>query len=293
VKPPPFGYDDPATVDEALDLLARHGDAARVLAGGQSLVPMLNFRLVRPGRLLDINRVSALADIAATPDGGLRVGALVRQRALERSTLVRERAPLLAQALPYVGHPQIRTRGTLGGSLAHADPAAELPAVMVALDARLTLRRAGGERIVAAGDFVVAALTTVLAPDELLTEIALPRWPARTGASVLEVAKRHGDFALGGVAAALTLDGQGRVAAARIVCFGVGERPVRITDAERALAGGPPSAIAFAEAGRLASAAIKPGDDIHASGAYRRRLAGVLTTRALAAALERAREAAA
>jgi aerobic carbon-monoxide dehydrogenase medium subunit len=291
VKPPRFRYEDPATVDDALGLLASHGDGARVLAGGQSLVPMLNFRLARPSHLIDINRVSALATVTAPPAGGLRLGALVRQRTLERSALVREHSPLLAQAMPFVGHPQIRTRGTLGGSLAHADPAGELPAVMVALGAQLTVQRAGGRRTIAAEDFFVAALTTALAPDELLTEIALPPWPARSGAGLHEVAKRHGDFALGGVAATLTLDAQGRVAAARIVGFGVGPRPVRVADAGRSLVGGAPSAAAFAEAGRLAAAAVDPADDIHASGAYRRRLIGVLTARALAdagAAAERA-----
>lgn len=285
MKPPPFGYDDPATVEETLDLLARHGDAARILAGGQSLVPMLNFRLARPGRLIDINRVSELSRTGAAPDGGLRLGALVRQRSLERSAVIRDRCPLLAQAVPLVGHPQIRTRGTLGGSLAHADPAAELPAVMVALDAHLTLRRAGATRTVAAAEFFVAALTTVLGPDELLAEVALPPWPPRTGASIHEVAKRHGDFALGGVAATLTLDPQGRVGGARVVCFGVGEHPVRAIDAEHSLVGGAPSSAAFVGAGRLAAAWVTPTDDIHASAAYRRRLAGVLTARALAGAL--------
>jgi carbon-monoxide dehydrogenase medium subunit len=285
MKPPRFSYHDPATVEEALGLLAAHGDAARVLAGGQSLMPMLNFRLARPGHVIDVNRVAALATVSPGPDGGLRIGALVRQRTLERSPLIRERCPMIGQAMPFVGHPQIRTRGTLGGSLAHADPAAELPAVMVALGARLTLRSARGQRTVAAEDFFVAALTTALAPDELLTEVALPPWPARTGSSVQEVAIRLGDFALGGVAAALTLDAQGRVAGARVVCFGVGPRPLRAADAERSLVGGAPSAAALAEAGRLASAAVDPSDDIHASGAYRKRLAGVLTTRALAASL--------
>jgi carbon-monoxide dehydrogenase medium subunit len=285
MKPPRFDYHDPATVEDTLNLLGRHGDSAKVLAGGQSLMPMLNFRLARPAHVIDLNRVTALATVSPADDGGLRVGAMVRQRALERSDLVRERCPLIAQAVPLVGHPQIRARGTLGGSLAHADPAAELPAVIVALDARLTLASSRGRRTVAAGDFFVSALTTVTAPDELLTEIALPRWPARTGSSLQEVAIRRGDFALGGVAATLTLDDSERVAAARIVCFGVGSRPLRALDAERALVGGAPSASAFAEAGRLASAAVHPEDDIHASRAYRRRLTGVLATRALAAAL--------
>jgi aerobic carbon-monoxide dehydrogenase medium subunit len=292
VKPPRFRYADPATVDEALDFLARHGADAKVLAGGQSLMPLLNFRLARPAHVIDVNRVDALASIAPAADGGLRLGALARQRVLERSALVRERCPLLAQALAFVGHPQIRARGTLGGSLAHADPAAELPAVMVALEARLTLCRAGSQRTVAAGDFFVGLLTTALMPDELLTEIALPPWPARTGSSAREVAKRHGDFALGGVAATLTLDGQGRIARARIVGFGVGPVPVRLLDAERALAGGAPAPAAFADAGRLAAAAVEPPDDIHASAAYRKRLAGVLTTRALADALAAAERAA-
>jgi carbon-monoxide dehydrogenase medium subunit len=285
MKPPPFEYADPATVEEALDLLARHGDQASVLAGGQSLVPMLNFRLARPAWVIDVNRVAPLARIVPGADGGLRIGALVRQRALECSEAVRARCPLIARALPFVGHPQIRARGTLGGSLAHADPAAELPAVMVALGARLTLRSARGQRDVGAEEFFVSALTTALAPDELLTEIALPPWPARTGSSVREVAKRPGDFALGGVAATLSLDAQGRIAGARIVCFGVGPVPVRVTAAERALASGAPSASAFTEAGRLATAGVAPADDIHASAAYRKRLAGVLTTRALTDAL--------
>jgi carbon-monoxide dehydrogenase medium subunit len=289
VKPPPFRYADPATVEEALDLLARDGADGKVLAGGQSLMPLLNFRLARPAHVIDVNRLDGLAAIAPAADGGLRLGALVRQRTLERSALVRDRCPLLSQVLAFVGHPQIRARGTLGGSLAHADPAAELPAAMVALEARLTLRRAGGERTVAAEDFFVSLLTTALAHDELLTEIALPPWPALTGGGVREVAKRHGDFALGGVAATLTLDAQGRVARARLVGFGVGPVPMRLADAERSLVGGAPTPAALVEAGRLASAAVDPADDIHASGAYRARLAGVLTTRALTDALASAR----
>ena len=285
MKPARFAYHAPASVEETLALLARHGEGARVLAGGQSLVPMLNFRLARPEHLIDINRLPGLDDIAVAADGGLRLGARVRQRALERSALVAGRCPLIAQAMPFVGHLQIRTRGTLGGSLAHADPAAELPAVMVALGAELTLRRAGGERRVAAEEFFVAALTSALAPDELLAEIMLPPWPARSGGQLREVAIRRGDFALGGSVATLTLDVQGRVAAARIVCFGVAPRPLRMPGAEASLVGGAPSAPAFAEAGRLASEAADPHEDIHASAGYRKRLAGVLTTRALAGAL--------
>jgi aerobic carbon-monoxide dehydrogenase medium subunit len=286
MKPPRFAYHDPSTIDETLDLLARHGDGARILAGGQSLMPMLNFRLARPEHLVDINRVAELTLLQPGADGGLRIGALVRQRTLERAPLIRERCPLIVQAMPFIGHPQIRSRGTIGGSLAHADPAAELPAVMVALGARLTLRSATGQRTVGAEDFFVSALGTALGAGELLTEIEMPRWPTRTGSSLHEVAIRRSDFALGGVAATITLDVAGRVEGASIVCFGVGPRPTRASDAERSLVGGAPSASAFAEAGRLASAAVDPEDDIHASRAYRRRLAGVLTTRALAAAAE-------
>lgn len=293
MKPPRFDYDDPATVDEVLDLLADHGEAARVLAGGQSLVPLLNFRLLRPGRVIDINRLTSLGGVAPTPDGGVRLGALVRQRALERSALVRERCPLIAQAMPFVGHPQIRTRGTLGGSLAHADPAAELPAAMVALGARLTLRRAGGQRTLGAEEFFVGALTTALAPDELLTEVEVPPARVRSGSSLLEVARRRGDFALGGVAATLTLDPHGRIAGAAIVCFGIGDRPRRAADAEGSLTGAAPSAAAFAEAGRLVAGGVDAAGDIHASASYRKRLAGVLTARALAAALASVPESAA
>lgn len=285
MKPPRFTYHAPETVGETLGLLARHGDGARVLAGGQSLMPMLNFRLARPAHVIDINRVGDLAALSPGRDGGLRLGALVRQRALERSALVRERSPLISRTLPFVGHPQIRSRGTLGGSLAHADPAAELPAAMVALDAQLTARSVRGHRAIAADDFFVSSLTTALAADELLTEIALPPWPARAGASLSEVAIRRGDFALGGVAATLRLDPAGRVADTRIVCFGVGLRPIRAASAERSLMGGAPSPNAFADAGRLVSAAVDPPDDIHATGGYRKRLVGVLTARALTAAL--------
>jgi CO/xanthine dehydrogenase FAD-binding subunit len=288
MKPPRFAYHDPSTIDDALALLAQHGDAARILAGGQSLMPMLNFRLARPDHLIDINRVTELTALQPSADGGLRIGALVRQLTLERAPLIRERSPLIAQAMPFIGHPQIRSRGTLGGSLAHADPAAELPAVMVALGARFTLRSAASQRTIGAEDFFVSALGTALRSGELLTEIEVPRWPARAGSSLHEVAIRRSDFALGGVAVTITLDAAGRVEGARIACFGVGPRPTRASDAERSLVGGVPSASAFAEAGRLASAAVDPDDDIHASRAYRRRLAGVLTARALAAAAQHA-----
>ena len=281
MKPPRFAYHDPSTLDETLALLSRHGDGARILAGGQSLMPMLNFRLARPDHVIDINRVAGLAALEPSADGGVRIGAMTRQRTLEHSPLIRARCRLITQAMPFIGHPQIRSRGTLGGSLAHADPAAELPAVMVALGARFTLHSTAGRRTIDAEDFFVSALGTALGPGEILTEVEVPPWSERAGSSLHEVAIRQGDFALGGVAATLTLDSAGRVKGARIVCFGVGPRPWRAVDAERSLAGGLPSPAAFAEAGRLASASVDPEDDIHAGRAYRTRLAGVLTTRAL------------
>ena len=293
MKPPRFVYHDPESLSEALSLLAEFGDEARVLAGGQSLVPILNFRLARPGHLIDINGISELAAIGTDDGIGLRVGAMVRQRALERSDVVLEHAPVVAQALPFVGHPQIRNRGTLGGSLAHADSAAELPAVMVALDAVFTLRSQHRQRTVAAADFFVGQLSTLLQPDEMLTEVHIPACPEQTGSSVMEVAVRRGDFALGGVVTLLTLNIGGSVGRARIVCFGVEERPLRQTEAEQSLEGAPAGEAAFGEAGRIVSARVESADDIHASAGYRRRLAGVLTRRTLAEALARVKQVAA
>jgi aerobic carbon-monoxide dehydrogenase medium subunit len=278
VKAPRFEYFDPTTRQEALDLLAEYGGDAKVLAGGQSLVPLLNFRLAHPAVLVDINRVADLCEIAES-----RLGAMVRQRALEGCA-----CPLIRQALPFIGHPQIRNRGTLGGSLVHADPAAELPAVMIALDASFKLQRKAGERRLTAEEFFVGQLVTALEPDELLVEVEVPTWPERTGSSLQEVAVRRGDFALGGVASVLSLDGAGNISAARIVPFGVGERPVRVRDAEQALLGRRPGEAAFAEAGAIVSQGVEPWDDIHASAAYRKRLAGLLTQRALAASFNEA-----
>lgn len=290
MKSPRFKYHDPTTLAEALALLAEYGEDAKILAGGQSLVPVLNFRLARPAHLVDVNRIPDL-DAIETGAHGLAFGALVRQRTLERSEVVGQRCPLITQALPYVGHAQIRNRGTLGGSVAHADPAAELPAVMVAADAQLTLRKQSGERVVAADDFFVGQLTTVLEPDEVLVRIDVPTWPDRSASSVEEVAMRLGDFALGGVATRLTLGSDERIADARIVCFGVDERPVRQREAEASLIGQRPSDDVFRAAGRLASDHVQPTDDIHASAAYRRRLTGILTQRALATSFSRIKEA--
>jgi carbon-monoxide dehydrogenase medium subunit len=287
VKPPLFEYHAPESAAEALDVLAEFGDEAKVLAGGQSLVPLLNLRLARPAHLLDINSVSELGQLAAW-DGGLRIGALVRQRVAERSDLVRQRSPLLAEALPMIGHPQIRNRGTVGGSLAHADPASELPAVALALDATLLVRSTRGERTLRADQFFVSYLTTALQADELLVESRWPAWPPNTGWAYLEVSRRHGDFAMLGVAATLQLASNGSIAAARLAYTGASATPVRAVAAEAALVGQPPSTSTFTAAAEHAAGALDPESDVHASAAYRRHVARILTERALARAQARA-----
>jgi carbon-monoxide dehydrogenase medium subunit len=290
MKPAQFEYRCPDTLDEALAIFAELGSDAKALAGGQSLVPAMNFRLARPEVLVDLNRLDPLAYIHECADGGLRIGAMTRQRSAERSPAVASRASLLSEAMPWVAHPQIRNRGTVGGSLAHADPAAELPAVMVALDARVVLQSRTATRTVPAQGFFTGILSTVLGPDELLTEIQIPARPARTGAAFMELARRHGDFALVGVAVAMVLDEGGDCSSARIVLLSVGDGPVLATRAMAALVGSVPTAPRIEEAARLAAETeIDPPSDIHATSAYRRQLAKVLVRRALARAAERAR----
>ena len=291
MKPAPFAYHRPATLDEALALLAEHGGEAKPLAGGQSLIPAMNFRLARAAVLVDLNRVAELGYVRAGRDG-LQIGAMTRQRAVERSDAVRSAAPLLAEAMPFIAHPQIRNRGTVGGSLAHADPAAELPAVMLALEARFRARGPQGERWIPAGEFFTGILETALGPDELLLEVVVPKSPARTGYAFAELARRRGDYALVGVAARVTLDRRGRCQAARITLFSVGDGPVLAAAAAAMLDGQEPSPEAMrAAADAAAQRDIDPPSDIHASAAYRRRLAAVLTRRALARAVERAAQA--
>jgi len=287
MKPPRFDYLAPVSLDEALALLGRHGEEAKVLAGGQSLVPLLNFRLARPAYLIDLNEVPGLDGIRIE-DGRIAIGAMTRQRAVETSALVRERCPLLAEAMPQIGHVQIRNRGTIGGSLAHADPAAELPAVMAALGGELVVRSVGGQRVVGAEQFFVRYLTTAIAPGELLVEVRLPAVPPRSGSAFLEVSRRHGDFALVGVAATLVLDAAGVCAASAVALTGVGPTPVVAREAAAVLVGARPGEAAFEEAGRRAAAAVRPESDLHASAEYRQHLAAVLTRRALARAAARA-----
>jgi CO/xanthine dehydrogenase FAD-binding subunit len=284
VKPAPFEYVRPDSRDEALEVLRQRGDDAKILAGGQSLVPMMNFRLARPAVLVDLNGLSNLMYVRVE-DHGLAVGAMTRQRTIEKSALVRDLAPLLAEATPWIGHLPIRTRGTIGGSLVHADPAAEYPVVMVALGAELTLARTGGTRRVAAADFFDTYLSTTIAPDEILTEIRVPSVAPRAGVAFMEISRRHGDFAIVAAAAVVNLDGTGRIASARVALGGVGPRPVRGDAAERMLAGQRPTAALVAEASTSVMAATDPPEDIHASAEYRREMSAVFTRRALTAAL--------
>lgn len=292
MKPAAFEYLAPRSLDEALAAVAEHQAEGKVLAGGQSLIPVMNFRLAQPAVLIDLNGLREL-DFIRREGGELRIGAMTRQRSLERSPEVPRAAPLLAEAVPWIAHPQIRNRGTVGGSIAHADPAAELPAVAVALGARFRVQNRSGERWIAAGDFFTGLFSTELRPDELLVEIAVPESPRRTGWSFLEVARRHGDYALVGVAARIALDENGRCREARCVLLSVGDGPVVARQAAAALAGRTLDAAAVEEAATLAGERdIDPNGDIHASAAFKRHLTKVMTRRAFEAAASRARSAA-
>lgn len=289
MKPAPFRYVRPSSVDEAISVLAAEGYGAKPLAGGQSLIPAMNFRLAQPAVLVDLGRLDELRGISGTPDGGLIFGSMTRHSDIERSAAVRERAPLLAEAMPWIAHLQIRNRGTVGGSLAHADPASELPAVMLARAARLHLRGPGGDRTIEFCDFCTGLFSTALAPDELITGIEIPALADRTGTAFEEVSRRHGDFALVGACAVLTLDAGGACAGASVTLFSVGDGPVCAKTAEETLVGSPPTADVIREAAEAAAVRdIDPPADIHASAAYRRQLVRVLTARALETAARRA-----
>jgi carbon-monoxide dehydrogenase medium subunit len=290
LKPPPFAYADPRTVPEALEILARSGDEGKILAGGQSLVPLLNMRLAQPQVLVDLNRIGELAYIreetrAGVP--GIAIGAMTRHRTVEHSSEIAERLPLLAEGIPWVGHPQIRNRGTIGGSIAHADPAAELPLIFRVLDGTATVQSVRGERAIPARDFFAYTFTPAIEPHELLAAVWFPYSPPRTGQAFLEVARRHGDFALVAVGVSLTLDAHNVVTDGRIAVGGAAPVPARAADAEAAIRGERPSLDLFREAGRLAAQAMEPTSDVHADAEYRRDVAGTLTYRALKLAWER------
>ncbi len=283
MKSAAFTYHRPSTLDEALALLAEHADEAKVLAGGQSLLPMMGLRLARPAHLIDIGGLGTELDTIDAGPAGVRIGALVRHARAESDHAVVEHAPLVAAALPHVGHRAIRTRGTVVGSIAHADPAAELPAVCLALDASMVIASSDGRREVGAHDFFQGYLTTAVADHELLVEVAFPAWSAGSGAAVVELSRRHGDYALVGLACRLDVQA-GVVTGAALSFLGVDSVPVRVAEAERSLVGRAPDEAAFAEAARIVSASLTPGSDIHATGAFRRHVAGVLTRRGLAQA---------
>jgi aerobic carbon-monoxide dehydrogenase medium subunit len=289
MKPAPFEYFAPVDLAEALDLLAQYGDEAKILAGGQSLMPLLNMRLARPRVLVDINRLSELSQLSVGADGTLAVGALTRQRAIERASLVQRHNPLLAAAMPYLGHFQIRNRGTIGGSIVHADPAAELPALCLALEAELVLRSAGRQRTVNATDFFLTYLTTAIEPVEMLVDIRFPPWKPQWRWGFQEVCRREGDFALVGAVAVLQMDDDAVCRAARLTMFGVGGTPVRPQRAEEILSGQRLDGQVLDRVAEVVATALEPDSDMHASAEYRREVGGVVARRAVEMALGNAR----
>ena len=280
MKLPPFDYACPATIAEAVSLLASYSGEAKVIAGGQSLMPMMAFRLATPSLLVDLRKIEGLDRIDIGKDG-IRIGAKVRWRDILDSMVLRKAHPLLVAAIGHVAHYQIRNRGTVGGSLAHADPAAEMPGIAVACDALIFITGKAGSRVLRAQDFFLGALTTALQPDELITEIRLPLWSPLRRWGFEEFARRRGDFALGAVAVFYDEDGLGRSKDVHIGVIGAANRPLRIKEAEALLNGRAVTEALIVEAGRAVSAAVSPPDDIHASAEYRRALAGTLTERAL------------
>ncbi|MCI0556794.1 MAG: xanthine dehydrogenase family protein subunit M [Anaerolineae bacterium] len=290
MKPAPFEYHAPDSLEQAVELYSQYNGEAKILAGGQSLVPAMNFRVVQPSVLVDLNRVGELSYIREDADV-LRIGSMARERHLEFDPLIPKWAPILAEAVHFIAHPQIRNRGTIGGSIVNADPAAELPVLMLALDARLKGKNKSGERWISAPDFFVGMFTTALEPDEILVEIELPSSSPRTGWSFMEVAPRAGDYALMGVAALVTLDEAGKCKGAKLVYLNAGEGPVEAKEAEKLLAGEALSDELIESAASTASEKeINPFGNIHTSAEFQRHLANVLTKKALKQAMQRAGE---
>ena len=285
MKPAPFAYRAPATLEEALHTLDDGGDDAKVLAGGQSLVPLMNFRLAQIDLLVDLNRIDGVAYIRPQ-NGWLAIGAMARAREVERSAVAAVQVPLLRKALRFVGHPQIRNQGTVCGSVAHADPSAEMPTVATALGASMVVRSLGGERVVPASEFFVTHLTTCMAANEILIEVRFPRSSEHTGHAFVEYARRHGDFAIVGVAAIVEIDPRGICSSVRVALAGVDQRPIDASDVASSLVGTGLTEANADEVGRRVAAMLEPTDDIHATAKYRRRMAAVLTRRALLSAAE-------
>jgi CO/xanthine dehydrogenase FAD-binding subunit len=290
VKPAQFEYEAATSIGETLDLLALHADECKVLAGGQSLVPLMNFRLARPGRLIDINGVAELSGIKRQ-DGKLVIGAMTRHAQVERSNEIAQGWPLLHEAIGWVGHLQIRNRGTVGGSVAHADPAAELPAVFAALDGVFHVQSKRGARTLSWDRFFVAEFTTALAPDELVTAVEVPALDPSTGTAFVEFARRHGDFALGGAAASLRLDREGACDSVSIALVAAGPAPIRAVAAEQVLLGSKPDEAVIQSAANAAVRGLHPTSDLHGSSEYRVQLLKTMTERAVTRAAERARRA--
>ncbi len=291
MKPASFEYVAPKTVEEALAYLKEHGWDAKALAGGQSLIPMMNFRLAQPSVLIDLNHISELFYIRPDDNGGLQIGAMSRHFQVEKDALIAERAPLISETLPKIGTTQIRSRGTFGGSISHADPSAELPAVSLALDAQYKLKSQSGERTVPASEFILGMYTTQLEPEELLVEILVPPMEPRTGWAIVEVARRPHDFAIVGTIAVVTLDNKDVCTQAKIVLFSVSDQPVEAVKASQILTGQTLENGAILEAAQVASTEeIDPSSDIHATAEFRRHLANVLTRRAVEQAVAKAKE---
>ncbi len=289
VKPAPFDYHAPESVAESVALLDEHGDDAKPLAGGQSLVPMLAMRLTRFEHIVDLNRVDELFGVAVG-NGGVRIGAMTRQAVVETDAAVAERVPLLHLASPHIGHFQIRNRGTIGGSVAHADPASEYPAVMLALDGVAEIASASGTREASAAEFFESTFMTAVAPNELLVALRFPSWERPAGFAFDEIARRSGDFALAGAAVGIGTDGQGRINRAAVGMLGVGPTPRRAASVEAALMGLAAADADAAEIGRLAADDMDPVGDVHASAEYRRRAGSTLVGRVLADALAQLRK---
>ena len=289
MRPAAFEYVAPHSIEEALAALQQSMPDGRILAGGQSLMPLLNLRLTKPKTLVDLNGISGLDGVRETAEG-LSIGAMTRQSSVERASGVRERCPILAEAIRHIGHVAIRHRGTIGGSLVHADPAAELPAVALALDAKFEVARDGIDRTIPAEEFFIDYLTTALAPDEILRKIVFPIIRPSSGYALEEVTRRHGDFAIAGVVAIVELDDAGKIADARLALFGMAPTAVRARKAERALIGREPNDDAMLDAAALVENVLDPPGDIHASSAYRKHVAAVLTARALKRAVQVCRD---
>ena len=286
MKPSSFVYHRPRTIEEALDTLAEIGTDGKVLAGGQSLVPLMSMRLAAPAHLVDVNRIDGLGDVR-TDASGVHVGATARHADVEHDEAAYAAVPLLRQALRHVAHPTIRNRGTTVGSLAHADPSGEMTAVLALLNGSVSLRRRGAERVVTASEFFVGPLESAVRPDEVAVEAFFPAPAARSGTAWVEVARRHGDYAVCGVGALVTLDPDERVESARVGLISVGPTPI-VVDVSEAVTGQPHDAVDAATAGRLVTDAVNPDADIHATAEYRRHLAGTLSARAVTAAAARA-----